>query len=74
MSKWVRYPEIGRTYLHYKGGKYRVISLATHSETDEVMVVYRSIMFGSVHVRPLSMWFDSVVTEGGTARERFELI
>lgn len=50
------YPEIGKTYTHYKGGKYEVISLAKHTETGEDMVVYRSLLFGSVYVRPLDSW------------------
>ncbi len=61
-----RYPDINRVYQHYKGGKYEVMSLAKHSETDEIMVVYRSIHFGSVHVRPLSMWFDVIQEETKT--------
>ncbi len=61
MSKdFKNYPEIGKTYLHYKGGKYTVISLAKHSESGEDMVVYKSIHFGSVYVRPLSIWFDQI--------------
>lgn len=54
------YPELHRLYRHYKGGVYEVLHLATHSETDEVMVVYKSVLFGSYHVRPLSMWFDII--------------
>ncbi|MDT7922998.1 MAG: DUF1653 domain-containing protein [Thermus sp.] len=27
-------------YRHYKGGLYRVLFLARHSETEEAMVVY----------------------------------
>lgn len=68
-----RYPTIGAKYLHYKGGLYEVITLATHTETQESMVVYRSLLFGSVHVRPLSMWFDTVRTEKGSETERFVL-
>ena len=55
-----KYPDINRLYKHYKGGKYEVISMATHSETGEAVVVYKSIHFGSVYVRPLSQWFELV--------------
>ncbi len=43
-------------YRHYKGGTYQVISLANHTETDEVMVVYKSLNFGTICVRPLDSW------------------
>ena len=56
MSKeFKKYPEINTNYQHYKGGKYTVLTLAKDSETQEDVVVYKSIHFGSVHVRPLSM-------------------
>jgi hypothetical protein len=44
-------------YRHYKGNFYEVLSLASHSETLETMVVYRAL-YGvkSVWVRPASMW------------------
>lgn len=54
------YPEIGKTYQHYKGGKYKVLTMATHSETGEALVIYQSILFGSIYARPLSMWFDII--------------
>lgn len=55
-----QYPEIDREYIHYKGGRYKVISMAKHTETDEVLVMYKSIHFGSVYARPLFEWFDSI--------------
>jgi hypothetical protein len=55
-----RYPNLDYIYTHYKGGKYQVITLAKHSETGEDMVVYKSLLFGSVYVRPLAMWFDII--------------
>ncbi|CAG7581360.1 MAG: hypothetical protein SLAVMIC_00803 [uncultured marine phage] len=61
----MKYPEINGTYKHYKGGKYTVISMTKHSETDEVLVIYKSIHWGSYHVRPLDMWFDEVNMEVG---------
>ena len=76
MSKeYVRYPVVSGVYKHYKGGKYKVVTLATHSETDEPVVVYKSLLFGNVHVRPLSMWFDTVEATGPQGQTvRFELI
>ena len=60
-KKKVRYPEIGSIYEHYKGGKYKVLHLARHSETKQVLVIYQSLEFGDVHARPLKMWFDEIV-------------
>ncbi len=54
-------------YLHYKGGAYRLISLATHSETLVQMVVYQAL-YGArgIWVRPASMWHEAVVHNGQT--------
>ena len=64
MSKWIEYPKIGAEYRHYKGGLYVVLTLATHSETNEPLVIYKSLLFGSIHARPLSMWFEKVDIDG----------
>ena len=50
------YPLPGQKYKLYKGGTYEVISMANHTETKEVVVVYKSINFGSVYARPLEIW------------------
>lgn len=70
-EKYIEYPQVGKIYDHYKGGKYEIISMATHTETGETMVVYRSVLFGSVYVRPLSMWFEKVTInyEDGSTRQ-----
>lgn len=34
---------IGGKYRHYKGNEYVVIGVATHSETEEKMVVYKEL-------------------------------
>lgn len=61
-------------YRHYKGGAYRVIGIARHSETDEPLVVYRCLAAdGSLWVRPLAM-FGETVTVNGVAQPRFRLI
>lgn len=57
-------PQPGR-YRHYKGKDYEVIGIARHSETEEPLVVYRTL-YGdfSLWVRPLAMWNECVEVEG----------
>ncbi|MBR7038608.1 MAG: DUF1653 domain-containing protein [Oscillospiraceae bacterium] len=50
----------GQRYRHFKGGLYSILGVATHSETLEEMVVYRSEADGNVWVRPKSMFMDKV--------------
>ena len=58
-------------YTHFKGGHYELIGTATHSETLEEMVLYRSLSTdGSLWVRPRTMW-DEVVTHNGQQVKRF---
>lgn len=55
---------LGR-YRHFKGGEYEVLHIARHSETEELLVVYRAHYGdGDVWVRPLSMWNESVEYNG----------
>lgn len=65
--------KLGR-YRHFKGMEYRVLYLATHSETQEPMVVYQAL-YGEygIWVRPASMWNETVEREGRTFR-RFTYI
>jgi hypothetical protein len=61
-------------YRHYKGQQYEVFNCAKHSETEELLVVYRCL-YGdySWWVRPYSM-FTEEVTIDGKACPRFEYI
>ena len=61
-------------YRHYKGGEYQVQGVARHSETEELVVVYRPL-YGErgLWVRPLAM-FDEMVEMEGRAVPRFEYI
>ena len=60
MKKFATYPKIKGLYSHYLGGEYIVKSLAKHSTTGEILVIYKSITFGDTYARPLSEWFDVV--------------
>ncbi len=52
-------------YRHYKGGEYRVIGTARHSESDELLVVYRCTYDNnSLWVRPLAMFTETVHVDG----------
>jgi hypothetical protein len=57
-------PRPGR-YRHYKGNEYRVLGLARHSETREVLVVYQTLYgeFG-LWVRPHAMFVETVTVAG----------
>lgn len=53
-------PTVGQTWRHFKGGRYTILAVGRHSETQEEMVVYQSDETGDVTIRPLSMWNDYV--------------
>jgi len=61
-------------YRHYKGYEYEVLGTAQHSETEEIMVVYKKLYddFG-MWVRPFDMFVEDVTIEGKTM-PRFEFI
>lgn len=52
-------------YRHYKGNLYHVIGEAIHSETEELLVIYRAL-YGEykVWVRPKSMFFEDIALDG----------
>ena len=54
----------GRLYRHFKGGVYRVLHMATHSETDEEYVVYQGVDSPRVFVRPHAMFVEDVDRAG----------
>lgn len=52
-------------YRHYKGGTYLVIGVASHSETDDLLVVYRCLNDNDgLWVRPLAMFLETVLIDG----------
>ncbi len=65
--------EAGR-YRHYKGNDYQVVGMARHSETHEMMVVYRPLYgpqaqqgdLEPLWVRPAAMFIEDVVIDGKT--------
>lgn len=63
--------KVGGIYRHYKGKRYYVLAIATHSETLERLVVYVPLYdqeSASVWVRPESMFLETVVLDGKTVQ------
>ena len=56
-------------YEHYKGKRYEVIGQALHSETLEIVVIYKALYQGDfpqgmLWVRPLTMFQENVFVNG----------
>lgn len=60
-------------YKHYKGNDYQVLDVVRHSETEEILVLYKPLYenqypnrdeAGNLWVRPLEMFTETVVVEG----------
>ncbi|MEC9096253.1 MAG: DUF1653 domain-containing protein [Planctomycetota bacterium] len=54
-------------YRHYKKKDYTVLGTAFHSETEEIMVLYRQ-EYGerNLWVRPFGMFFENVTVDGAS--------
>ena len=52
-------------YRHFKGREYEVLGMAHHSETEEELVVYRTLCGDhDLWVRPAAMWCETVERDG----------
>lgn len=56
-------PAPGSVWRHYTGYTYVVVGVARHSETLELLVVYRRKDNSELWARPLSMWSEVVNTD-----------
>ena len=64
---------IGREFVHFKGKRYQLLDFAKNSETEELMVVYRTLYGAMEHwVRPAKM-FSETIERDGYVGPRFKL-
>jgi hypothetical protein len=68
------YPVPGQTWQHYKGGRYEITAMCNHTDSNEVLVIYRSLSFGGFHARPYSEWHDEIWDGEYCLGKRFKLI
>lgn len=71
VKKWI--------YKHYKNKLYEVIDVATHTETQEELVIYKVLYDipwknkNDLWVRPMNMFFETLLIDG-LEKPRFEYI
>ena len=67
---------LGATYRHFKGGEYLVLGVATHTDNNELLVIYVSKDTDKVWARPCREFMSEVnhlKYPDATQKYRFEL-
>jgi hypothetical protein len=65
-------------YRHYKGGRYRLLGICTHADTDEEFVLYsnieqsRELPPGHLFIRAKEVFFSTVQMPDGSSVPRFQ--
>jgi hypothetical protein len=72
--KMNQYPQPGEKWQHYKGGQYEIVAMCNHTDTNEILVIYKSLSFGGFHARPYSEWHEVVKKDTFKEKYRFEKI
>ena len=67
---------IGGIYRHFKGNLYKLLLVATDTETEKETAVYKSLIGGKIWCRPMDMFLSPVDRKKypyATQENRFEL-
>lgn len=58
---------------HFKGNKYKVLTIAKHTENNKYLIIYEDLIYHKVYARPYHMFFE-VVKRDGNEYHRFNFI
>ena len=62
-------PQAGEIYQHFKGKLYRIVTLATHTETGEQLVIYQAL-YGEFQV--FAKGFSGYVSYGTGVQRSYQ--
>ena len=65
---------IGGIYQHYKGGLYEVLNIATHTELNKRLVIYKNINCDKIWARPIEMFTSNIELNENELVERFKFL